>query len=211
MFGAAFVQCGVGGNHGVKAVQFEQIGNCVYLGFIQIGCDFESHWDVASVCVGQFHLARFERAQQLVECVFLLQIAQIFGVRRGDIDGDVAGVRVDAAQRREVVVGGVFDRRGGIFANIDAENTAVLDKLAARDVGEQGVYALVVKSHAVDDRLLFGNAKEPRFGVALLRTRGDGADFDKAKAHGGEYIDVLAIFVQSGSQTDAVGEGQAHQ
>lgn len=80
------------------------------------------------------------------------------------------------------------------FANIDAENTAVLDKLAARDVGEQGVYALVVKSHAVDDRLLFGNAKEPRFGVALLRTRGDGADFDKAKAHGGEYVDVLAIF-----------------
>ena len=149
--------------------------------------------------------------QQLVECVFLLQIAQIFGVGRGDVDGDVAGVRVDAIQCRAVVVGGVFDRRGGIFANIDAKNTAVLDKLAACDVGEQGVYALVIKSHAVDDCLLFGNAKQPRFGVSFLRTRGDGADFDKAKAHGGEYIDVLAIFVQSGSQTDAVGEGQAHQ
>ena len=120
-------------------------------------------------------------------------------------------MRVDAAQRREVVVSGIFDRRGGIFANIDAEDAAVLDKLAACDVGQQGVYALVIKSHAVDDCLLFGNAKQPRFGVTLLRARGDGADFDKAKAHRGEYIDVLAIFVQSGSQTDAVGEGQAHQ
>ena len=55
-----------------------------------------------------------------------------------------------------------------VFANIDAENTAVLDKLlpTARDVGEQGVYALVVKSHAVDDRFDFsGNAKQRGLGL----------------------------------------------
>ena len=42
------------------------------LGVVQIRRDFERHRDVASVCVGQLELARFEGAQQLVEGVFLL-------------------------------------------------------------------------------------------------------------------------------------------
>ena len=61
------------------------------------------------------------------------------------------------------------------------------------------------------NRLLFGDAEQARFRIAILRARCDRADFDEAKAHVGEYVDVFAIFVQTGSQSDAIRKGQAHE
>ena len=39
----------------------------------------------------------------------------------------------------------------------------------------------------------------------------DGADFDKAKAHGAQSVDAAGVFVQTCGHTDAVGKGQAGQ
>ena len=53
-------------------------------------------------------------------------------------------------------------------------------------------------------------AKHTGFGVAGLRTRRDGTDFDEAKAHRRQRIDVFAILVQSRGQPDRVAEFEPH-
>jgi len=50
-----------------------------------------------------------------------LQRTQVFGVGRGDVDGDVACVRVGFFEAGEVVGGGVFDGGYGVFADVDTE------------------------------------------------------------------------------------------
>ena len=56
----------------------------------------------------------------------------------------------------------------------------------------------------------FGQAEQARLGVAGLRARRDGADFDEAEAERGQRVDVVAVLVQPGGQADRVGEGQSH-
>jgi hypothetical protein len=53
-----------------------------------------------------------------------LQVAQVLRVRRGDVHHHVAGLVVDAVQACQVVVGGAFDRRVEVLADVDAEHAA---------------------------------------------------------------------------------------
>ncbi|MNS63971.1 hypothetical protein D3C72_970820 [compost metagenome] len=68
----------------------------------------------------------------------------------------------------------------------------------------------VVEAHAIDDRLGFRQTEQARLGVARLRTRGDGADFDKTETQLGESVDGRAVLVQTGGQAHRVRELQAH-
>ncbi len=79
-----------------------------------------------------------------------------------------------------------------------------------RHAGQQVIDAEVVEAHAVDDRLGFRQTEQARLGVARLRARGDGADFDKAETQLGEAVDGRAVLVQTGGQAHRVREVQAH-
>jgi hypothetical protein len=86
------------------------IGDGPDLFVVEIGGDLQCHRHVLAVLVGQLLLAGLQLREQVVERLVLLQFAQVLGVRRGNIDGDVAGVVVNLVQADQVVVGRVFDR-----------------------------------------------------------------------------------------------------
>ena len=183
------------------------VGDVGDLGVVEVGGDLEGDRHVAPVLVGELSLARLELAEEGVELGFALQLAQVFGVGRGDVDGDVARQRVGLVEADQVVVGGALDGGIGVLADVDAEDAAVLGLL---DVADQGVDAVVVETHPVDDALDLGQPEHARLGVARLRARGDRADFDEAAAHAGEAVDGFAVLVEAGGEADAVGELQPH-
>ncbi len=55
-----------------------------------------------------------------------------------------------------------------------------------------------------------GRRKMPRLGVARLRARGHGADFDETETQLREAIDGRTVLVQAGSQPDRVGKVEPH-
>ena len=59
----------------------------------------------------------------------------------------------------------------------------------------------VIKAHAVDQPFGFHQSEQARLVISRLRARGDGTDFNGAKAHRAQGINALAIFVQTGRQT----------
>ena len=79
------------------------------------------------------------------------------------------------------------------------------------DVLNHGIYAVVVEAHAVDDALVFGNAEEARLRVAGLWFGRYRADFEEAEAERAQCVYVFAVFVESGSKPDRIGQGDAHE
>ena len=124
-------------------------------------------------------------------------------------------MRVHAVQANQVVVYRVFNGRGGVFTDVQAQHQAVLAALLAHGrllhIGDKGVEAVVVEAQAVDQRVGLGQAKHARLGVARLRLGRDGTDFDKAKSHGSQAVDAAGVFIQASGQADAVGKGKAGQ
>ena len=156
----------------------------------------------------QLLLALFQAAQQAREFVAGLQVAQVFGIGRRNIDGDVRRMGIGFFQAQQIVVGSIFQGGNGVFADIDAEHAL---KAAALDIGDHAVDAVVVETHAVDYRQLLGRAKQARFGIACLRLGGNGADFDKAETERRQRVDILAVFVQPRRQPHRIGQIQPHQ
>ena len=58
---------------------------------------------------------------------------------------------------------------------------------------------------------MFGNAEEARLRVAGLRLGRYRADFEEAEAERAQCVYVFAVFVESGSKTDGVGQVDAHE
>ena len=161
---------------------------------------------------GQFGTTRGEGAQQCVERLVALQAAQVPGVGARDVDGDVVGVRVDAGQRSQVVIGGALYGGGSVLADVQAQqHGAALAEARALHIGHEGLQALVVEAQAVDQGLRIGQAEHAGPGIARLTQRGDGADFHEAEAHGAKTVDAAGVFVQSGREADAVGKAQARE
>ena len=134
-------------------------------------------------------------------------MAQILGVGRGDIDGDIAGVSIDLAQADQVVARRLLDRGVEILADVDAEDAF---EFCALYVFDERIHAEVVEAHAVDDGLCLGQAEHARLGVARLRPRRDSADLDEAETQRRQRIYVCAILVQPGGQSERIGKGQPH-
>src|SRR3546814_10563514 len=63
----------------------------------------------------------------------------------------------------------------------------------------------------IDDRAVGRKTEHARFRIARLWTRRDRADFDKAEAGPRPCVEALAVLVEPGGQTDAIGEAQTKQ
>ncbi len=194
-------------DHGVETVAAQRVGDITELFRIDIGSNLERDRHMAAMLICECCLACLERAKQRIEFARALQLAQVLGIRRGNVDGDVARMRINFIEAGEVVVGRAFDRRIEVLADIDAE-----DALAAggAHIGKKVVYAVVVKPHAVDDRAGIGQTEHAWARVAGLGARRDGADFDMAKTEACERIDGLPVLVETGGQADPVRELDAH-
>ena len=124
-------------------------------------------------------------------------------------------MRIDPVQAEQVVIDRVFNRCRRVFADVQAQQQGVFDFLVAKarflHVGDKGLQAFVVEAKPVDQCVGLRQAEHARLGVAGLRFRRDGADFDKTETHGGQAIDATRVFVQSGGQAHAVGEAQPGQ
>ena len=74
----------------------------------------------------------------------------------------------------------------------------------------QGIHALVIETHAIDQGFLFHQAEQARPGVAGLGLGSHRADLDGAEADGGESGYAYAVFVHSRREPHRVGELQSH-
>ena len=198
---------GVGGDHRIEVVARQRVGESVDLGVIEIGCDLERHRHPATVFDRQLFASLCQALEHALQVVAALQLAQILGVGRRDVDGDIAGMRIDPLQAKPIVVQCPLDRGVGILADVQAQHPAVV---RARDVGQEGVDALVVEAQPVDQRTPLGQAEHPGPGVAGLGTRSDGAHLDETESHRLQGRQVGAVLVQAGGQADPIGEPQAH-
>lgn len=66
----------------------------------------------------------------------------------------------------------------------------------------------VIKAHAVDEGAVRGEAEEAGGLVSGLGFGGEGADFDVAEAEGAEGIDGVAFLIETGGETDGIGESE---
>jgi nucleotide-binding universal stress UspA family protein len=160
--------------------------------------------------VGEPRLRRLQAAEQRIERRVLLQLAQVPGIRARYVHRDVTGGGIDPVETEQVVVGSPVDRRIEVLADVDAEDTTLAREARRGDVVQQPVDAIVVETHAIDDRLPLGNPEHPRPRTSRLRPRGDGTDFDEAEAQRRQRIDVLAILVEPGGQANGIGKAESH-
>src|SRR5207237_9337888 len=129
------------------------------------------------VALGEKGAPPHDRAEELVEALARLEVAQVRRVGRGDVQSHIARARIHGVETGDVVIGGTVDGRTEVLADVDAEQAA---KARLLDVRKEALEAAVVEAEAVDERLAFDQAKEARPGVARLRARRHRADRDRA-------------------------------
>src|SRR3546814_8130107 len=78
-------------------------------------------------------------------------------------------------------------------------------------MGGQVICAFVVETEPMDSYAVVLETERALFRFARLRTRRDRADFDKAEAEPRPCVEALAVLVEPGGQTDAIGEAQTKQ
>ncbi len=167
---------------------------------------------VLAVALGQLGLFGLERGEQRTERGVFLQLAQARGVRRGDVDADVACVGVHRAQAGQVVVDGALVGCVEVPADVKAEYAPALrPEAGARDVGEKALDAIVVEAEAVNEGFGLRQPEQAWRRIARLRSRRHGAAFDEAEAQAGQAVDVARILVQSRGETDTIGEAKPHR
>ena len=120
---------------------------------------------------------------------------------------------VHAVQRLDVVAGGFFNGRGGVLADIQAQqHGATLGAdLRAAHISQKGIQPFIVEAQTIDQRVLFRNAEHTWLGVARLWAGRDRTHFHKAKAHGSQRVNAASILVQSSSHAYAVRKFQTRQ
>ncbi len=187
--------------------------NHVDLGFVQVRGNLHKDGDAAILCGGQFLALGGDGPQQTVQRFVTLQGAQVFGVGGTDVDRDVICMRVHAFQADQIVVGGFFDGRGSVLANVQAQQHGLALRAHGgfSDVGNKGVQAVVVKTQTVDQTLGLRDTEHARLGITGLTLGCDGAHFHKTKAHGGQRIDTAGVLVQACGHAHTVGELQPRQ
>ncbi len=80
-------------------------------------------------------------------------------------------------------------------------------QIASHAVGKD-IEALVIETHAVDDRLIFAEPEQARLWIAVLRQRRHRAAFDKAEASAQHGQRHFGIFVETGRQAHTVAKVQ---
>ena len=157
----------------------------------------------------QILAAFLELCEQGVQRFIALQRAQILGIGRRDVDGDVVGMRIHAFQADQVVVDRIFDGGDGVFANVQAQDAPVLTETGPLDVGQEGVKTFVVEAQAIDECVGLGQAEHAGLGIAGLGLGRDRAHFHKAETHGAQTIDDAAVLIEPSGHAHPIGEGDA--
>ena len=156
-------------------------------------------------------LTGLQRGENSLQGVFVLQLAQVGGVRGTDVDDKEIGQGAQLAEGMGIILGGHFE--GGVFrlAQIDAHGMArpavgMFPRLefAGKDFG-----AGIVEAHAVNDGFIGDGAEHAGRGIAGLGAPSDAAEFGEAEpqffpdGHGG------GEFIHAGGEADGVGKIEA--
>ena len=130
-----------------------------------------------------------------------MQVAQPGRVGRRHVHRHIVDQRIEAAQARHVI----RDRIGAVpvGAEVGAEHArpAALRREPPPDRREPGV----VEAHAVDQRLMLGQAEQPRPWIAGLRPGRHRADLEPAEALREQARDRFGILVEAGGEAERVG------
>ena len=136
----------------------------------------------------------------------VLQFPQARGVRGGDIDGDVIGLRIDLAHAENVILRRSIDGRVGVLADADPADSPIAGAFEASD---EVVDPLVVEAHPVHERDALRGPKHARPRVAGLRPRRHRAELDVAESQGPEGVEIIAVLVEAGGQAQRMRKAQA--
>ena len=130
----------------------------------------------------------------------------VFGLR--DVDRHVVGVRVDAVQAEQVVVGGALDRRARRSCRCSARRCRrAARKLRARcTLARKASRPSLLKPRRLISACCAGRRNMRGLGLPGWALRRDRADLDEAEAHRAQAVDAAAVLVQPGGQADAVRE-----
>jgi hypothetical protein len=153
-------------------------------------------------------IAAIDKAgQEIVEGCRLVQIAQAGRVRRGNINGEIAGNIGKAAQPRDII--GDPIGRIAIGANIDP------DDAGGRRMPAQALMharlTFVIEAEPVDQPRILAEAKNPRLRIAVLRARRHGAHLGKTQPATEQGVDHFGVLVESGRQPERIGKGQTER
>ena len=119
------------------------------------------------------------------------------GVGARDIDGEEPGERGKSAHQQGKIGDGVMGV--GVGGEIDTEDL-VCRRLALLQTSVDDIEAIIVKSHAVDDGAVAGQAKQSGARIAALGFRGDTADLDKSQTQLHEPPESAGILVEAGGR-----------
>ena len=185
----------------------EGVGNVGDLTRVKIGRNLERQRHVFAMLIGKRGLAGLQRAQQGVEFRRSLQLAQVPGIGRGNVDCYIAGPRIGLVEAEQVIIDRLLDGCIEVLPDIDAENAAIANVCQSF---AKRIDSRVVEAHAVDDGLVFRQSEHAGLGIARLRAWRDRTYFQKAKAKTSEAIDRSPVLVEPCRQPDAVGELESH-
>ena len=108
-------------------------------------------------------------------------------------------------QAGQIVLMGLLQRRVEILADADAAYSTVAGPQDARD---EMIDPFVVEAHAVDQRALLRNSEHARLRIPRLRPRCHRAQFDVAEAQCTQSIQVVAVLIEAGCQSQGMREVQ---
>src|SRR6202041_388046 len=110
------------------------------------------------------------------------------------------------AQTGYVVILRILNGRIEVLADADTANSAVA---GAREPGDQVIDPLVIEPHAVDQRVAAWNSEHAGLWIAGLRTRRDGAELNVAESQRTEGIQIVAVLVEAGRQSQGMRKLQS--
>jgi len=122
-------------------------------------------------------------------------------VSRVDIHRDIVSMWVYAFQTEKVVVFCGIKIGGGVLANVDTKLALVA---SFQYLAYQMIDAFVVESHAIDQRRVIRQTEQAWSGIAILRPRCNGADFDMSEAKCTESINIVSVLVEPSGESNAV-------
>ena len=134
-----------------------------------------------------------------------MQVAQLLGVGRRDVDGHEIHHRAAAFQHLDVIAGPI--RTVLVGAEVQAHRDARLT-VSLGQTREGRVHPVVVEAEAVDDRAIFGQAEHARFRISGLGARRDRADLDEPEPGLRQGIDHLGVLVVARREPHGVGKVQ---
>ncbi len=146
--------------------------------------------------------------QETAQFGFVLELAEVGGIGRADVDDEVVGESVEPAQALAVILVSRFE--GGLFRlpDIDANRDPASSREAAVVLEAAGneFETIIREAHGIHESLVLGEAAHAWARVADLGFGSDRADFHESKTHGLPSGDGLGIFIETSGETDGVRE-----